>query len=184
MSTAAPSPGREVPRELLLLGALVLCLVLIPVHIHRAFGLPAHPLLLHFPVVLVPVLGLAVLALAARPGWLDRHGVPAGAFGVVTAAATILTAGAGQAFEDDRSRVVGGAPASPQLAEHADAGETLRLVVLALVAVLLVAGLARRAVPDVAPMHVALRLALAVLAVTAIFLVIRTGHLGAELTWG
>ena len=45
------------------------------IEIDRAFGLPAHPLLIHAPLVFVPILGLAALALAANSGWFDRHGV-------------------------------------------------------------------------------------------------------------
>ena len=47
-SVSAPA-GRR-PR-VLLAAVAVLCLALWPVEIHTAFGLPAHPLILHVPVV-------------------------------------------------------------------------------------------------------------------------------------
>jgi uncharacterized membrane protein len=172
------------PWELVLLGLTALSLALIPVHIHRAFGLPAHPLLLHVPVVLVPIAGLAALAFVARPAWLDRHGIGLGVLAVVATAATILTVGAGQAFRADRSQGGGGPGGgeASRLAEHAEAGENLRLVVIAFTVALLLTLLVRRLRGRPA-IDLVLRGAVAVLAVAAIFFVIRTGHLGAQLTW-
>ena len=37
-------------------------------------GLPAHPLLVHAPVVLVPVVALLVILMIVRPQWLERFG--------------------------------------------------------------------------------------------------------------
>jgi uncharacterized membrane protein len=164
-----------------LLALTVLSLALIPIEIHRAFGLPAHPLLLHVPVILVPLAGLGALALVARPAWIERHGAMVGILAVVATAATILTVGAGQAFRADRG---GGPPDELQrLNAHADAAETLRiLIVLFTVALLGWLFLHRRRLGG--PATIALRVAVALLAVASIFFVIRTGHLGAKLTWG
>jgi len=170
------------PWELVLLGLTVLSLALIPVHIHEAFGLPAHPLLLHVPVVLVPVAGIAALVLVARPAWLDRYGLTLGVLSVAATAATILTVGAGQAFRADRAEGFGGAGEAGRLAEHAEAGENLRLVVIAFTVALLVTLLLRR-LRRGGPAEAILRGVVAVLAVLAVFFVIRTGHLGAQLTW-
>ncbi len=52
--------------------AAVLSLVLWPVQISSAFGLPAHPLILHVPVVFVPMLGIAVLIAVAKPTLVRR----------------------------------------------------------------------------------------------------------------
>jgi len=171
------------PWELVLLGLTVLSLALIPVHIHEAFGLPAHPLLLHVPVVLVPVAGIAALVLVARPAWLDRYGLTLGVLSVAATAATILTVGAGQAFRADRAEGFGGAGEAGRLAEHAEAGENLRLVVIAFTVALLVTLLLRRLLRRGGPAEAILRGVVVVLAVLAVFFVIRTGHLGAQLTW-
>jgi hypothetical protein len=193
-TTAAPAAharrpdGADLALGLGVLGAL--CLALVPVRIHRAFGLPAHPLLLHVPVILVPVLGLVLLVAAARPSFFQRYALAIGGFTVVTLASTILTVGAGQAFRDDRSNF----EQSQRLNEHAQSGETLRIVMIllagaVLAAVLLsqarpgsrlgfLAGIARQ--PFTRP---AQRVVFAVGAVVAIFFVIRTGHLGAQVTW-
>jgi uncharacterized membrane protein len=161
------------PTELVIAAAGLLSLALWPVEIHSAFGLPAHPLIIHVPVVFVPILGLAVIATAIWPARLERHAPVLAAFAVVTNAATLLAVGAGEAFREDR----GGAEFSnPTLDNHAEAGETLRWLMIILTALLIAAMFvrARRVLYVVA----------AVTAAAAIFFVIRTGHLGAKLAWG
>jgi hypothetical protein len=192
-SAAPATPARRPDGADLALGLGVLgvlCLALIPIRIHRAFGLPAHPLILHVPVILVPVLGLIVLVAAARPAFFQRYALAIGAFAVVTLASTILTVGAGKAFRDDRARF----EQSHRLSEHAQSGETLRLVMVLLTAVILSAVLLSQARPGSrlaflsnlagsAALRNVLRVLFALGAVAAIFLVIRTGHLGAQVTW-
>jgi hypothetical protein len=189
-ATAPPvTATRRGPDPILALAALaVLSLALIPVQIHSLFGLPAHPLLLHVPVVTIPVLGLVLLGVAVRPQWLDRYGLAIGGLTVVSLASTILTAGAGEAFRDSGE---GG----PGIAEHADAGETLRLIMIGLTVVVLAGlalrraaageGLARlRGLGRQAWVSPVTRAAFAIVAVAALFFVVRTGHLGAKQTWG
>ncbi len=38
-------------------------------------GLPAHPLFIHVPVVLIPVSIMGAFAFIARPDWFDRYGI-------------------------------------------------------------------------------------------------------------
>lgn len=156
--------------------AAVLSLVLWPVQIERAFGLPAHPLFLHVPIVFVPLLGLAALATAIRSRLDARYGLHVAIFGVVTLIATLLTAGAGEAFREDREREL--QPVATTLADHADAGATLRLTVV-LLALALAASLFTRGV-----LKTALRVLTVLLAITAIGFTVRAGHLGAKLAWG
>ena len=40
------------------------------------FGLPAHPLLVHLAVVLVPVTAVAVVVATLRPAWRRRYHLP------------------------------------------------------------------------------------------------------------
>ena len=192
-TTAAASPSRRPDGADLALGLGALgfiSLALIPVRIHRAFGLPAHPLILHVPVILVPLLGVTLLAAAARPSLFQRHAIAIGAFTVLTLASTILTVGAGQAFRDDRANF----REAHRLNEHAQSGETLRLVMILVAAVVLAAVLLSQARPGsrlgfLSPLagsrgvRLALRALFAIGAVAAIFFAIRTGHLGAQLTW-
>jgi hypothetical protein len=165
------------PWEAIVAVAAVLSQALWWLEIDTAFGLPAHPLLLHVPVVFVPILGLAVLALAANTRLFERFLLPVAAFSVVTMAATIVTAGAGEAFREDQERTI--APAARSTLEnHAEAGDTLRLTMVVLTLVLVAALFTKRSAA-----RIALRVLTVLLAITAIFFVIRTGHLGSELVW-
>jgi hypothetical protein len=153
--------------------AAVVSLALWPVEIESAFGLPAHPLLLHVPVVFVPVLGIVAIALATTQR-LDRHRLTIAAFSVVTLIFTLLTAGAGEAFREEREREI---EDKATLANHADSGSTVRFTVALLTLALVGTLFARRP-------HFVLRVVIGLLAATAIFFVIRAGHLGAKLAWG
>ncbi|POM22610.1 hypothetical protein BTM25_55600 [Actinomadura rubteroloni] len=193
-----PAPGGGPRRALsggvlnaplvLLAAAVVLAAGLAPVEPGEAFGLPAHPLLVHVPVVLVPLLSAAVAALAARPAWRLRFGVAAGGALVAVMAATMLAAGAGEALRDARA---GGGPVPAAVAEHGELGGQLRVLVVALTVVFLAVLVldARRArVPEPGRAAVLAGRAAAalvvVLAVLALVWVVRAGHAGAELTWG
>ena len=83
--------------------AALLSLALWPIEIHRAFGLPAHPLIIHVPVIFIPILGLAVLAVMFNFRWFERYGCwSRRSRGHL--AATLLAVGAGEAFKEDRER--------------------------------------------------------------------------------
>src|SRR4051812_49949248 len=71
---------RSDPSVLLLVATVVVAVAAAPIELSTAFGLPAHALLLHIPVVLVPILAGVVIALAVRPVWRGRDGVAAGGF--------------------------------------------------------------------------------------------------------
>ncbi len=139
----------------LLIGFLA-ALAVIPIEIRSLFGLPAHPLLLHAPVVLIPLLGIAAIALVIRRDWLTRYGVALAIGAIVTLGATNLAVGAGEAFREARDNAMtsstltapagesgetgesgepGGAPSGEegedqQLDEHAELGDQLRIVMI------------------------------------------------------
>jgi hypothetical protein len=188
-----PTTGADIAIGLGVLG--VLCLTLIPVEIDSAFGLPAHPLLLHVPVVLVPLLAIGLLVSAARPDFFLRNAIGIGALTIASLASTILTVGAGDSFRE--KLITGGEVRGDELhrlSEHAESGETLRIVVILLAAVVLFAVGLSQAHPgsrlnrlaglaSSRQVWIGLRVLFAIGAVVATFFVIRTGHLGAELTW-
>jgi hypothetical protein len=179
-SASIPAPWSTRPLEPIVAVVAVLALALWPLEIHTAFGLPAHPLLIHVPVIFVPILGLAVIAAAIWPR--QRFVLPLAIFSVITMAATLVAVGAGQAFQEDRAKnLPGGGMNNPTLQDHIDAGHTLRLTMILLTAVLVAALFARR---WPAPAKTALGVASVLLAAIAVFFVIRTGHLGAKLAWG
>lgn len=194
-SAATPtSSARRLPDPAITIAVLaLLSLALFPLEIHRAFGLPAHPLIIHAPVIFIPVLCLALLTCATRPAWFDRFGPAIGLLSVISLGATFLAVGAGEAFREDRRQPTGGE--LQRLNEHADSGETLRLVMVGVTLVVVLAlALSRSrggfALPGLSAIAraswvvPAMRVLFVIGAVAAAFFVIRTGHLGAQLTWG
>ncbi len=185
----------------------VLTFALVPIRINTIYsGLPAHPLFLHVPVILIPVASIAALVLVARPRLFARHGVWVGAVTVLALGATDLTIGAGKALRSDlhlggEGTPFGGAGSQASLvARHAHAADMLRLLLIAFTGVLIIAialyrhadgsstgigfadsvlARARALVPSLAP----LRVVLALLAVGCLYFVFHTGDLGAKAVW-
>jgi len=146
----------------------------------RLFGLPAHPLLVHFPVVAIPTLSLVALIMAIRPAFRERYGIAISLLGVVTTIATFLAAASGEALSDEfgfTDEVIG---------DHRSLGETLRLFVLGLtVTVVALTAFGRRGNdneknPAVLPLGVITF----VFAALSLVWTIRTGHAGASSVWG
>jgi hypothetical protein len=191
----------------LVLGILgVLTFALIPIKINTVYsGLPAHPLFLHVPVILIPVAGLAALALAARPAWWARQGVWVTAVAVVALGSLNLTMGAGKALRADLGVPIagfGGASGPGSLiARHEHAADLLRIFMILFTAVVIVSlalfredgGRAVTGIGFVDDLVVRLRSAsavlvlarvvLAVLAVLCLYFVFHTGDLGAKAVW-
>src|ERR1700678_4032326 len=72
----------------------------LPIRITTIFGgLPAHPLFIHVPVILIPLSVLGALACAARPAWLDRYGILLSATAIVAMSSIFLAMQAGAALE-------------------------------------------------------------------------------------
>jgi uncharacterized membrane protein len=84
-------------------------------------GLPAHPLLVHVPVVLVPLAALGVLAMAVRPTLLRTFGIAVTALVGVGFVGAVLAANSGEALEN--SRRAAGETISATLQDHAEMGD-------------------------------------------------------------
>lgn len=146
----------------------------------RLFGLPAHPLLVHFPVVAIPTLSLVALIMAIRPAFRERYGIAISLLGVVTTIATFLAAASGEALSDEfgfTDEVIG---------DHRSLGETLRLFVLGLtVTVVALTAFGRRGNDDEKnPAVLPLGVITFVFAALSLVWTIRTGHAGASSVWG
>lgn len=63
-------------------------------------GLPAHPLLVHLPVVLVPLATLGALLMLLRPSWRRTYEIPTAVLAVLAAIATQLAIGSGESLEE------------------------------------------------------------------------------------
>jgi len=160
------------------------------VELTSIFGLPAHPFLVHLPIVLIPLTALvAILAVvwatARRPLSLLVAGLA-----IVGALSAILAAGSGEALEE------GLGEESALIEDHAELGEGLRLFAI-LFAIAAIA-FAIHHWPDrlrIGPGSGLGRLvrAKAVFAVTAAAMVltaglatvwtVQTGHSGAKAVW-
>jgi hypothetical protein len=100
---------------------------------YSVFGLPTHILLVHLAVVGIPAACLAVLAIAVRPSWRRKFGLPTAILSVVMVPVTYATQLAGEQFYNHNFDY----PNSP-LAQHRALGSTLVWFVAA-VAVMAVA---------------------------------------------
>jgi hypothetical protein len=184
----APTAGHGLDRVSTgLLVALAASFALLPIKLDRLWGLPAHPLLLHAPVILIPILAMAVVAGVARPAWRRRYGVGVAALAIVALGSTFLAAGAGEKFKDQRDamRARFGGGEDPALHRHAELAGTLRVImVVAVIAIVALVVLDRmaRAIPAAA--ITGLAVAALITSLLAGVWTVRTGHAGAKVTWG
>jgi hypothetical protein len=192
------SPRRGVRAEYVLIALFAVALILLPVHIRDAYsGLPAHPLLLHIPVILLPIAIIGAILLAVRPRWFDRWGVTLVAVAVVGFIGLVLTYGAGEELRDAlHLNGGGGFGDSALVARHAHAASILRLLTFFFTGVFLVslgaervsAGMAFGLAPLDAllarpQLRVLLRVAVVVLAGFTAYFLFHTGDLGAKAVW-
>ncbi len=68
--------------------------------IQQLNGLPAHPLIVHLPVVLVPLATVGVLLMLVRPRWRHSLAVPTAVLATVAAIATQLAITSGEWLEE------------------------------------------------------------------------------------
>jgi uncharacterized membrane protein len=169
-------------------------------------GLPAHPLLVHVPIVLVPLAFLGALALAIRRPWVSRFGGLLLIVGFVAAAGTAIASQAGETLRDQ-------VPETDTVRRHADLAETTKVLVALFFLLLLVwivldvrdrrrsgratAATAAAGAGDTSgetaavgsphPGGLALRFALpwatVLFGLLATVWIVRTGHDGAKATW-
>ena len=167
----APAVGTDRRRRR---GALARVLA---IEIERAFGLPAHPLLIHVPLVFIPILGLAALAALSSPA---GRALRAAGRGVRGRDAGRHAAGGGR-----RRGLPGGPRPQPADATTRRCRTTRTRAHRCGCTICAHVRAGRPAVRQAAARCADRPAGAAVLlALTAIFYVIRTGHLGAKLAWG
>src|SRR6476659_1241847 len=101
-----------------LAGGYIVALLLNAVEIKTLTGLPAHPLLLHMPVIFVPMLATAAIVFALKPSWRKRYDIAYGIGAVVALAGTTLAAGAGEAWEKTKEQM--GSPDMEAIHHHGE----------------------------------------------------------------
>ena len=63
-------------------------------------GLPAHPLIVHLPVVMVPLATIGAILMVVRPSWRRMFEIPTAVLAGVAALATQLALQSGEALEE------------------------------------------------------------------------------------
>jgi hypothetical protein len=158
-------------------------------------GIPAHPLLVHAVVVLLPLAALGGLVIAARASWRRRFGVAVLALTAAGVAAVPLVQKTGEQLRDAlQARLPAGVPLNPAIQEHANLGDGLLPFALAFgvaVVLLVVAGrLADRERDAGEPRTTTWRRVAIVAAALVAFSgvattvqVVRIGHTGSTAVW-
>jgi uncharacterized membrane protein len=155
----------------------------------KVFGLPAHPLFVHVPVVLIPLVAIGAIAMACSASVRERFGWLVLAFGVIAGVSTQLAIDSGQVL---RQHV----PRSAELDRHVHIAESLRPLILLLflvtLAVMLIDRRTRGAWPFAGrePSSGVGRAGAAVLIVVTVLVAVGTtvrlfqiGDSGAKATW-
>jgi hypothetical protein len=191
--------GWLAPQMLLGIAGL-LTFVLIPIQFNTVYeGLPAHPLFVHVPVILIPTVAFAVVVICARPKWFAVHSLWICALAVIALGALNLTMNAGDALRGDIESTFSSTVVN-LINRHAHAAGILRIFMIALTAALIVAVALDRQNRGastgigwidaiVRPLAVllrdmlAVRVLLAALALGCLYFVFLTGDLGARAVW-
>jgi uncharacterized membrane protein len=154
----------------------------------KLFGLPAHPLLVHLPVVVVPVAALFAVVFAFRPTWLDRFGWGLVVLSGIGALGAILAAGSGEALQENVKR----SSALEDHVEMGDAAQTVAIIFFCVVlAVVVLRYFARKnrdsggawALISSKGGAIVIAAALVLSASGAMYTMIEAGHQGAKATW-
>lgn len=143
--------------------------------------------MVHFPVVSIPVLAIAVIAISFRPAFRAKYGLAVVAWSFVTAVATYLAAESGQALK--AAFQLG----ETEIGDHESLGKMTSLLTIGLfifvAALVLMSRRLGGGAPDSATSNevsvplLGLGLVASLLAILASIWVIRTGHAGATATW-
>lgn len=144
------------------------------------FGLPLHPLVVHFPVVAIPTLAILGLVMAVAPGFRKRYGVAALILGIVTTVVTFFAATTGNSLNEDLGF------SDDFIGLHRRRGDLLRLFVLGLTLSLgAMFGVSRReASSRMDPLTVLTSVLVVAFAVLSTLWTVLTGHSGADAVWG
>lgn len=162
-----------------------------PLLLDKIFGLPAHPLLVHGAVVLVPLTALALIATGWRDAWRRAYYLPLTLLAVGGAVAAFLAKQSGEPLEESIRR------AGKHVGDHPEQGDTafVSAVLLAGALVLLYAwqtwgesirerlNLSGRFRLGAVSDNAVLWAASLPVAVFAVYAMIAAGHSGATLVW-
>ncbi len=175
-------------------GLAILGFLVLPIRITTIYsGLPAHPLFVHVPVILIPVTIVATIVCMVRTDWFSRYAIALAVVSIAAMASVFLTMQAGAAL---RAALNLHGTAARLISEHAQAAHILAIVYVAFTALLIITfaayrisggmptglGVLDRLLGSKAT-FTGLRVLLVVLAIGAAYMTFRTGDLGAKAVW-
>ena len=191
----APTAGVDWRRAEFVLTALAfLGFLALPIRVTTIYsGLPAHPLFVHVPVVLIPTTIVAAVIFVFKREWFERYGIALALVAIVAMSSTFLTMQAGAAL---RAALHLQGEAGLLISQHAQAAHILAIVYVLFTATLIVTFASLR-ISGGRPtglgaldrllaakgMLTALSVLLVALSIGAGYMTFRTGDLGAKAVW-
>jgi hypothetical protein len=195
-SSLNAAPGRVDWRraEFILTGLAFLGFITVAIRMKTIYGgLPAHPLFIHVPVVLIPLSIIGALACIVRAEWFERFGILLCLCAIVAMSSIFLAMQAGAALESSISLT---AAQSQLIHEHSHAAHILAIGFVLFTATLILTFAAHRisggmptglGIADTVlgskAIYLLLRVGLVVFALVCAFYVYRVGDLGAKAVW-
>jgi hypothetical protein len=166
----------------------------LPIRITTIYsGLPAHPLFVHVPVILIPTTIVAAIIFVFKPEWFSRYGIALGLVSIVAMSSVFLTMQAGAALRGELNLQ---GQAAKLISEHSQAAHILAIVYVVFTATLIVTFAAQRisggmptglgivdGLLSSRSMLTALRVVLVLVSIGAGYMTFRTGDLGAKAVW-
>jgi hypothetical protein len=180
--------------EFILAALGVIGFITLPIRITTIYsGLPAHPLFVHVPVVLIPTTVLIAVVFMIKPKWFSRYGIALTVVTIAAMSSIFLTMQAGAALS---AALHLQGPAANLISQHSQAAHILAYIYVVFTATLIVTFAACRISGGMPTglgildgllsdkrLFQALRVLLVVLAIGAGYMVFRTGDLGAKAVW-
>jgi uncharacterized membrane protein len=168
--------------------------ITLPIRITTIYSnLPAHPLFVHVPVILIPTTIVVAIVFMVKPEWFSRYGIALAVVSIVAMSSVFLTLQAGAALRGELNLQ---GQAAKLISEHSQAAHILAIVYVVFTAALIVTFAAQRIsggmptglgivdrVLSPKPTFTALRIALVLLSLGAGYMTFRTGDLGAKAVW-
>jgi hypothetical protein len=166
----------------------------LPIRITTIYsGLPAHPLFVHVPVILIPTTIVTAIVFMAKPAWLSRYGTALSLVSIAAMSSVFLTMQAGAALRGELNLQ---GRAATLISQHAQAAHILAIVYVGFTAILIVTFAAKRisggmptglrmidSILSSTAVFTALRIVLVLIAIGAGYMTFRTGDLGAKAVW-
>lgn len=156
----------------------------------KLLGLPAHPLVVHAAVILVPLAVVALVATGWRKSWRDQYSLPIALIALAGGFFAFLADQSGEPLEHAVRNAAGAAgDGRPNFGEHPEQGEQAFLLAIgfAIAAVLfwLVNTYGPKKMGDDFPEYAPIIVygIVAVVGLGALFAMVAAGHSGAQLVW-